>query len=101
MGREAITILVTVAISVPVASLLTWLISWAAIGSALTKRVEDLGKRNDRMERVLPPAAFGIWALLRIHVAERNGSTDPDVKKAYDGLQEVIFPAIVSQKAQP
>lgn len=102
-------IFVTVCISVPLTWTITWLIGKVSLGTRVASLIKDqadnlksvddkYGKRSDRVEAVLPPVAYGVWALLRIHVQEHNGTTDPDVKKAYDSLSEVLPSLIVSQK---
>lgn len=61
-------------------------------------RVWRTPKRLDRLERVVPPIARGLWALLGEHVRDHNGDTSPEVAEAYKLLTEVVTESVVSQK---
>lgn len=58
-------------------------------------------KRLDRLERIIPTMARGLWALLGEHVREHNGDTSAEIVDAYRQLTDVVTDGVVSQKAQP
>lgn len=64
------------------------------------RRVFKTPKRLDRLEESFVPALRGVWALLKVQVAERNGDVDPEIKKAYDDLTETITSLTVSRRSK-
>jgi len=77
--------------SIATAGLITW------IGIQLV-RLWHLPKRVDRIERIIPPIARGIWALLGEHVRQNDGNSTPEIAEAYSKLTEVVTESVVSQK---
>ena len=67
------------------------------VGTTLA-RVWKTPKRLDRIERLVPILLRGMWAVLKMHVDEQNGSTDPDIKRAFSELTEIVTDGAVSQK---
>lgn len=67
--------------------------------AALVARQWKSPKRIDRLERVVPPMARGVWALLGEHVREHNGDAPEEIVKAYAELTAVVTDGVVSQKA--
>jgi hypothetical protein len=63
-------------------------------------RVWKTPKRLDRVERVLPVIARGVWALLGEHVREHNGDASPEITQAYTELTDVVTNGVVSQKTK-
>jgi hypothetical protein len=57
-----------------------------------------LSKRQDRVDGILPTIARGTWAILKFHVQENKGSTDPDIISAYEELTKQVTNGIVSRK---
>lgn len=109
MGRDILMI----ALGAAAPAIVTVLVLIINRGTGLSRRVAEMAreheaalqevdrrltKRADRVDRVLPTMARGVWAVLKFHVQEQNGARDPDIEKAYDELTKVTTDGIVSQK---
>ncbi len=70
--------------------ILTWL-------CAALIRLWRTPKRIDRLEKLIPPIARGLLALLEVHKGE---GTNGNVKEAHEELQGLLCNQAVSQKAQ-
>lgn len=68
--------------------------------AALVARQWKSPKRIDRLERIVPPMARGVWALLGEHVREHNGDAPKEIVEAYSELTAVVTDGVVSQKAK-
>jgi hypothetical protein len=105
VGHDVLLILITIAISIPAATLLTWLISSAIIGAQLGKKIGDIDERHtrraNRVDDVLPAMARGIFALLDFHLyGETNGSKET-MQESMKELRDITTDKMVSQKATP
>lgn len=55
-------------------------------------------KRLNRLEALFPIIIRGVWAILKMHVDEHNGSTPTEVASAYEELTREVTDKSVSQK---